>query len=423
MSKKTRHKKRKKARPNGADRKEAEAIKKKLFLQSLKKLMEALGIGDLYGAIPPSQKMVLVKSRFRNFRVEVEQGSQVQGRDLRFFKGITDWFLKKNSLPIGPGNQTISLNDYFTTGYTFMSFFQNIDTASFEGADRLKKAAREFKTWMMKEDNPFVLRLAKLIHYLLFSSSRPDRTLYTVRMGSIRICSGSRPIGISVCLYFRSEKPPVRQVTLEEKKRIAYRVGVPDMSGQSIVWVNIPHGLLGSHYSGKHERFDLYIQSHALHRFDERVRGLDSTDSLILSLNYSLKDPAVAEYANGSGLIAFIHAKKKFGYFTFTLIDDMLVIRTFLFLTNSGTPEGKRIDRLLGIRKMDKQYLELDTAYAFTHTDLLNSPWLCDLLVEAGCEQLCDMVAEDTVNDRKPGYALQAARYLGLPETIHAELF
>ncbi len=71
--------------------------------------------------------------------------------------------------------------------------------------------------------------------------------------------------------------------------------------------------------------------------------------------------------------------------------------------------------------KIDKQYLELDTAYAFLHTDLLNSPWLCDLLVEAGCEQLCDLVSDGTEENRKTGYALDAVRYLGLPETVYSE--
>ena len=418
MSKKTKHKK---ARLRGSNKKETEAIKKKLFQKSFINLMDAMGIGDLYSEIPLAQKKLIAKARFRNLRIEVEQGSQVNRQDLRFFKGITSMYLKKNSIPFGPGGQMISLNDYFTAGYTFMSFFGNIDESSFEGADQLRKAAIEFKSYMQKEDNPYHSYLAKLIHGLLFFTSRPDRLIYSIRMGTIRLYSGSKMIGLSVCIYFRSQKPIKRQVILEKKKRIAYRVGVPDKSGENIVWVKIPHNLLVSNYSGKHEQLDMYIQSHALHRFDERIRGLDTVEGLRLSLNYSLKDPTIVEYKDGIGLLEFTHANKKFGYFVFNLIDDMLILRTFLFLTNSGTPEGKKIDKLLGIRKIDKQYLALDTAYTFMHTDLLNSPWLCDLLVEAGCEQLCDMATDGMVDNRKTGYALDAVRYLGLPETVYSD--
>lgn len=419
MSKKIKHKK---ARSRGPDKKETEAIQKKLFLKSLKNLMEVLGIGDFYSEIPLAQKKQITRTRFRNFRIEVEDGAQVNRQDLHFFKGITSYFLKNASVAFGSDPQSISLNDYFSTGYTFMSFFGNIDPSSFECAGQLKEAAKEFEDFMKKEDNPFSLYLAKLIHGLLFFSSRPDRLLYSTKMGTIKLYSGGKIIGLSVCLYFRSDKPKKCQIILEKKKRVAYRVGVPGQSKENIEWVKVPHNLLVSNYSGKHEQLDMYIQSHALHRFDERIRGLDTEESLGLSLNYSLCDPTIVEYKDGSGLLEFTLRDKKFGYFVFTIIDNMLVIRTFLFLTNSGTPEGKKIDKLMGVRKIDKQYLELDTAYAFMHTDLLNSPWLCDLLVKAGCEQLCDLATDDMVDNRKAGYALDAVRYLGLPETIYSGL-
>ena len=418
MSKKTKHKK---AHSRSSNKKEAEAIQRKLFLKNFKTIMEAWGVGDLYSKIPPEEKKLFTKVRFRNFRVEAKQGSQVNRQDLRFFRDFTSWFLKENIFPCGYGDQMISINDYFTAGHTFMSVFSNIDTSSFEGADRLKKAANEYRMFMARYDNPFESHLAKLIHFLLYTTSRPDRLLYTIRMDTMQVYSGGKPIGVSVCMYFRSEKPNKRQVTLEKKKRIAYRVGVPDISGENITWVTIPHNLLVPDYSGKHEQLDMYIQSHALHRFDERTRGLSHVDILRISLNYSLMDPTIVEYKDGKGLLAFTHGNRKFGYFVFTIIDDMLVIRTFLFLTNSGTPEGKKIDKLLGIRKIDKQYLELDTAYTFLHTDLLNSPWLCDLLVEAGCEQICDMATDSMEDNRKTGYALDAVRYLGLPETVYSE--
>ncbi len=384
--------------------------------------MESMGIGELYNNIPPAQKKRMVRVRFRNFRVEVEEGSQVNKKDLRSFRGSTSYLMKKSSIPIKDDNQKISLHDYFTAGFTFMTFFKDIDESSFEGAVRVKEAAEEFMNNMNKDGNPFEIHFAKFIHVILFYASRPDRVIYAIRMGTIRLYSGGKHIGVSACLYFRSQKPVKRKVILEKKKRIAYRVGVPDRSGENIEWVTLPRNFLLSDYSVKHKPLDMYIQSHALRRFDERTRGLDSEEGLRYHLNTSLSDLAVAEYKNGSGLLEFIHKEKKLGYFVFTLLDDILLLRTFLFLTNSGTPEGKKIDRLLRIRKADKQYLEMDTAYAFMNTDLLSSPWLCDLLVEAGCEQLCDIVTEDIEDNRKTGYALDAARYLGLPETIYSEL-
>ncbi len=419
MNKKT---KKKKARARNQNKKESEAIQRKLFLNSLQNLMEVLGIGDLYKIIPSAEKKIMTRTRFRNFRVEVEEGSQINSKDLRFVKEITSLYMKNVSFAFGSDEQRIYLHDYFTAGLTFMAHFNGIDNSAFEGAYELKVAAKEFESYMHQDDNPFNEQLVHLTYSLLFLISRPDQLMYLTRMGHIPICSGGTMVGASGCLFIRSQKPEKRQFTLDKKKRVAYRVGVPDYSGEDIAWVNLPRNFLLSKYSKKHEQFDLYIQSHALLRFDERTRGLGTEGSLKLSLNGSLVEPIIVEYRDGKGLLAFNYDGKRFGYFVFTLLDDVLLIRTFLFLTNSGTPEGRKVDKLLGVRKMDKQYLELDTAYAFLHTDLLNSPWLCDLLVEAGCEQLCDLAAEGLEDNLKTGYALDAVRYLGLPDTVYSEI-
>ena len=91
MSKKTKHTKRKKAHSRGSNKKEAEAIQRKLFLKNFKTIMEAWGVGDLYSKIPPEEKKCFTKVRFRNFRVEAKQGSQVNRQDLRFFRGFTSF--------------------------------------------------------------------------------------------------------------------------------------------------------------------------------------------------------------------------------------------------------------------------------------------------------------------------------------------
>jgi hypothetical protein len=43
-----------------------------------------------------------------------------------------------------------------------------------------------------------------------------------------------------------------------------------------------------------------------------------------------------------------------------TLNEGKLVIRSFLFLTNDGTPEGWKLRALTGLAKRDKKYLEIE---------------------------------------------------------------
>jgi hypothetical protein len=227
--------------------------------------------------------------------------------------------------------------------------------------------------------------------------------------------------GFSNCIYIRSERPSKRVVAFGGERRVAYRAGVPSPSGESVVWLTVPRNLLSSRNDAKNAELDMYVQAHALHRFDERMRGLDDQLGLGRSLNFSLRDAVVCRHNGDEGLIEFTHDGKRLGYFAFTCTETMLVVRTFLFLTNSGTPEGVKLDDLLGTRKIDKNYLGIDSIFAFLHTDLLSSPWLCDALVEAGCEQLCDLASDFRAKKQASGYALDATRYLGLPETVLAE--
>ena len=47
------------------------------------------------------------------------------------------------------------------------------------------------------------------------------------------------------------------------------------------------------------------------------------------------------------------------------IIEGKIVIRTFLFVTNNGTPEGKKLAQITGLQKLDKKYLALDKLSTF----------------------------------------------------------
>lgn len=398
-------------------------IGKKDFLKRVYQFMKTLGIGHLYAKIPLEQKRRMAKYRMRSFRIEPEQGTQMDKKYLHYLRSTVSSYLKEMGNFLGDSTALVSLHDYFTVGYTCLFFFNTIKPDAFEGADELCEATKKLQHLMEDRENPFEFDLASLLRTLAFFSSRPDRLLCTIRTGTIDSFVNGHFVGMSSCAYVKKEKPKTRHITVDGIKRVVFRVGVPDKMSSTIKWIQVPCKKLSSDYSNNEKILDMYIQSHAMHRFLERTRGLDLPEGLRAALNISLKYPTIVEYRNNRGLLAFTLKNGRLGYFIFTIIDNMLIIKTFLFLTSSGTPEGRKLDRILGIRKIDKKYLSLDSAYAFMHTDILNSPWLCDILVQAGCGQLCDIVAErmEYKINRKVGYALDTARYLGLPETVYSE--
>jgi hypothetical protein len=78
----------------------------------------------------------------------------------------------------------------------------------------------------------------------------------------------------------------------------------------------------------------------------------------------------------------------------------MLVIRTFLFITNNGTPEGKKLHELVGLQKQDKKYLALDKVSTFINHDLRTNETMRRLFIEAGCGDLLELT-EDNIFDKE----------------------
>ena len=131
----------------------------------------------------------------------------------------------------------------------------------------------------------------------------------------------------------------------------------------------------------------LYIQRHALKRLDERL-GLQP-NNVHSHLFFSLyNQPVNYELDNGCTLIEFNMYEYKVGYLLTTLHEDKLVIRSFLFLTNNGTPEGRKLNALTGLEKLDKKYLEIDKLSTFTAYRIHEDKKLSAIFREAGCGSL-----------------------------------
>jgi len=59
-----------------------------------------------------------------------------------------------------------------------------------------------------------------------------------------------------------------------------------------------------------------------------------------------------------ASLVSFSLFDKKLGYLVCGLFEAKIVIRSFLFVTNDGTPKGKRLSELTQLQRLDKKYLE-----------------------------------------------------------------
>ncbi|MEH6309104.1 hypothetical protein RYH73_25865 [Olivibacter sp. CPCC 100613] len=99
-------------------------------------------------------------------------------------------------------------------------------------------------------------------------------------------------------------------------------------------------------------------------------------------------------YYEGRSLLECYIGKHKVGYFVITPHDGKWVVRTFLFLTNDGTPEGRKLADLTDWQRMDRKYLMVDRMDAFLAYNISGDAGLRKLFVKAGCGSLLRFAEE-----------------------------
>jgi len=91
---------------------------------------------------------------------------------------------------------------------------------------------------------------------------------------------------------------------------------------------------------------------------------------------------------------------------------EKIIIRSFLFLTNNGTPEGNSISELTKLAPLDKKYLGMDTLMGFASYEFSSDSELSELFKQAGCEDLLqvdDLIkfSEATIRVKNPQDIMQ----------------
>jgi len=132
----------------------------------------------------------------------------------------------------------------------------------------------------------------------------------------------------------------------------------------------------------ENDEMNIYIQSHVLHRFKERIDIFAPTVLNILILSSFTINMELTPFENRV-LFACLVDKQPVGYFTFFVQDSDIVINTFLPLTSVGTPEGRKLQEILSLTKEDINYLGMDKISFYVHVDFEQIPLLKQALIDS----------------------------------------
>jgi len=141
------------------------------------------------------------------------------------------------------------------------------------------------------------------------------------------------------------------------------------------------------------KRLKVYIQRHALLRMFERIDSIQSS-GLLESIFDSIQEPITTEVRPGKLLVEYRWFGIKLGYFLATVEGDALLIRTFLFITSNGTPEGDLLKSLTGLQVLDKKFLAIDRLSTFVAKEVVENPEIREIFDKVGCSYLFNEILQ-----------------------------
>jgi hypothetical protein len=136
-----------------------------------------------------------------------------------------------------------------------------------------------------------------------------------------------------------------------------------------------------------------------------------------MQIFFSLFDPDII-YENGRMLLAYdFESQSRVGYFVADVVEGKLLLRTFLFITNEGTPEARKLAEISGLCKLDVKYWKIDKLSTFLKSDIVLKPEIKKIFMDAGCGGLFNLSLEGPdIYSGKLHVADQMMKYLAIEE-------
>ncbi|HBG42511.1 MAG TPA: hypothetical protein DDW85_14070 [Porphyromonadaceae bacterium] len=386
-------KKKKTKQTTHEQRKVDTAHQKKVFVKRVFKLFSTMGFEEIIPLVSKNELDTLYKTHPYLLTVDATQSPLIEKKEAAFFCQAIKVLAKDHMLTVPEKEGAkICLIDYFEIWLPLIvDWSSEID----ENTSPEKKKIREIlgshadrkneRSLMCELGNDALSNLSFILDTFTMEMSSPVTRYFWFEEQSIEIGKKNR-IDRTVNLY--AIKPPCIHIELDGIIRPALRIAKIGL-GKKDEFIKMQLPADGSSSSQTTEEYDVYIQSHAWQRFEERIDGVTELARNAFFF-FSLANNKLFRF-NQTLLIPYIFDTLKLGYFTADFQDKKIILRTFLFITANGTPEGQRLNQYTGLKKLDKKYLVIDKLSAFMASDIRSNPQTAGIFIQSGCKDLLNM--------------------------------
>ncbi len=401
--------KKKEKKKSAQQLKQEELHQKNCYLKRIKAMMGIMGDESAYELLNPKGVEWLYFLRLRPVKlISLDDPKQkVNKHDLDILNHQLNLLLKKSFVGLGPKKIQVNLCDFFCFTETLYLIFRNIDKDYCFNPLAFQEKLPSFDESYQEIRVEAFAMLQNTFDNLSWIYSNTIR--HSIRIEAEPRKEAKSPFDRSAfynnyIVYF--EKPETELCEIDGHKRTIFQVGV--FKNNTLIRIALTPEQLGMTGILQKLPLNVFIQAHAIDRIKERIgdyfMGTSYVDIFTAILS---KKPFRSD--DGGFLFPYSYSDKRLGYLKANLVGDKIIIRTFLFLTNNGTPEGKKLTIQLGVQKEDKKYLGIDKLSTFINSDIEENENLKQVFIQAGCGSLFEMKKHLR---EKPDHSIHCANYL-----------
>jgi len=376
-----------KKKPNqSGHQKQLNAQHRNEFLNKIRCSCKTATGEDLFRLLPPEELNKIFYFRARPMIAAPEEGQTIPTKIIRGIQVLINYYIKSVIVTIEGTQKEIKMVDLYTASLTLMPYCLGLEDSNIKNAEKVRSLVSNSALECNKLfDHIFDKLYDELSPFLINLLNTYWGRFYSFRLDLFHTKDIT---GLQFIIRVKQYQAEKKKFSIEGNVRPAFRIGWT-FRGNNFEWLYVLPPQLGIKSLPEDQHIPVYIQDHAIRRIYERIDCILS-NALISSIYHSLRD-CVTIKDKDKFIIEYKILNVKVGYLSAVLIDGKLVIRTFLFLTFNGTPEGKRLEDFIGLKALDTKYLKMDKLSSFMTGRLKENDELRSIFERADCLHLVEL--------------------------------
>jgi hypothetical protein len=378
-------KKKKKANTQ-AQQKVHAAQHRKHFMERLHQLCTIIGNGEpLFDFLPQYVLTAIYDNRGVAPKIKVDKDTKITKRLVKILYCQLENDMKNTylDLMVPEVRQRVTLIDYYQVLISLEAVLSS-PTCLFSKKEK-------FNVFLEKMDDrydKYADKFTYLIEYACFMySDFSKHCVYTYNHDSYRssgllyqiITIGTYPLEVRYATIHGDRRPIIQTGELH------YNEGKPYLMPNTVSY----RQLHIKDPSGKKE-VPVYIQQHAVDRTLQRTCcGVPGGAISFVNGSFIQKLKIINE--GDKYLVECRWGEIKIGYFVGMLINNIFVILTFLLITHSSTPEGRKLSQITGLKREDMEFLAIDDLKTLINSDIARDKRIIKIFTAAGCKSILKM--------------------------------